>query len=394
MHRMRLGFHYHVPVFEENGLLRTPGYQGVFIDSLANECDELILFLHTSPPCFKKLCDYTIKAKNVQWVDLGLPGSVTRRTLLSSRFVKPLKRYHNSLDVLLLRGPTPLLPAMARAAGDLPVALLLVGDFVANAQNSQLTWWKAWLDLVWSTWYTCQQTGVARASLTFVNSRKLYNDLRPVVSHLVEIRTTTLGENDFYQRADTCQTEPFHILYTGRMDRAKGLFEMIDMVKILSDQGENILLELVGWPNPGDTIIDDLQMQASRLGIADRIRYLGYKPLGPELFNCYQKADLYVLASKSSFEGFPRTIWEAMAHSLPVVATRVGSIPDFIEGAADLVAPGSSIDLASAVSRLIHQPNLRKIYIEKGQGLAHSNTLKVQAKKMVIEIRKWLAGNE
>ncbi len=69
-----------------------------------------------------------------------------------------------------------------------------------------------------------------------------------------------------------------------------------------------------------------------------------------------KKADIYVIASRSS-EGFPRTIWEAMAHCLPVVATKVGSIPAFIEGAAvagGARKPGKTGKMVS--SSLIDEP--------------------------------------
>ena len=135
--------------------------------------------------------------------------------------------------------------------------------------------------------------------------------------------------------------------------------------------------------------IDEVRKLSSDLGVDKNIRYLGYKKLGPELFQCYQDADIYVIASQLS-EGFPRTIWEAMANSLPVVATRVGSIPYYIEGAAELVTPRSPEELAMAIFRLVHQTELRKRYIVKGFELAKSNTLEYQAEKMMSEIEKLL----
>ena len=97
-------------------------------------------------------------------------------------------------------------------------------------------------------------------------------------------------------------------------------------------------LDIVGWPVPGDPILEEVMGQAREMGLEGRVVYHGFKALGEELFAYYKKADIYVIASRSS-EGFPRTIWEAMAHCLPVVATKVGSIPAFIEGAAELVEP-------------------------------------------------------
>lgn len=390
---MRLGFHYHVPAEVCDGSIWLPGYLGRFIDSLAMRVERLDLFLHEPRSAEKDTLDYAVQSQNARLFSLGPRTSVPDRLLHAGQITEPLRKQRGELDALLIRGPSPLLPAMACAAGSLPTALLLVGDYLAGIDDQLQPFWRKGLIRLWASWNTGQQLAVAKRGLTFVNSHKLYDSLKGRLPNLVEVRTTTLGADDFYQRLDTCQAEPYHILYTGRMDRAKGLFEMLDMVKILSDHGENVILELVGWSNPGDTIIDELHVQAGKLGVADRIQYLGFKSLGPELFHCYQNADVYVLASKSS-EGFPRTIWEAMAHSLPVVATRVGSIPDFIEGAAELINPNSTADLAAAVSRLIHQPDLRRAYIEKGWQLARSNTLEAQAEKLITDLRGWLAKDE
>ena len=79
-----------------------------------------------------------------------------------------------------------------------------------------------------------------------------------------------------------------------------------------------------------------------------------------------------------------------MAHSLPVVATRVGSIPDFIEGAAELVEPKNPTELAMAIRHLIHESNLRRDYIEQGQKLARQNTLDARSKEMIVAIEGYL----
>ena len=168
------------------------------------------------------------------------------------------------------------------------------------------------------------------------------------------------------------------------MDRAKGLFEMVQAVELLEQQGHDVVLDLVGWPAKGDTILEELRIDAQNRGISDRIVYHGYKAVGPELFAYYKQADIYVIASQSS-EGFPRTIWEAMAHSLPVIATSVGGIPHVLshEKTALLIEPRSSIQLADACLKLIEHPSLRMALIRNGMTLAHENTLENRTKDMV-----------
>jgi len=269
-------------------------------------------------------------------------------------------------------------------AGDLPVALLLVGDYMAGIDDLPQPLWRKEAIRLWASWNQRQQLKVARKALTFVNSRKLYDQLLPHVPNLVETRTTTLSVNDFFEREDTCLQRPVRLLYTGRMDRAKGLIHMVEALDHLVREGEDVVLDLVGWPQKGDPILDEIRQFAEARGIAKRVHYHGFKPVGPKLFAFYKQADIYVIASVSS-EGFPRTIWEAMAHSLPVIATEVGSIPLFLERtkAALLIGPRDCEVLARAIQRVLHSPHLRKKLISNGFRLAKENTLDVRAKEMI-----------
>jgi len=386
---MRLGFHYHIPAQIKDGWIYLPGYLGRFIDSLAARVDHLDLFLHQPSPHEAQFMDYPIRADNAYLYGLGPHNSVPHRLSHSGSITAPVRRQRDQLDALLIRGPSPLLPAVARAAGNLPIALLLVGDYLAGVDDLPQPRWRKELIRAFSWWNARQQEQVAANSLTFVNSRKLYTQLQQKVPNLVETRTTTLSEADFFVRADTCQQRPIHLLYTGRMDRAKGLLEILQALELLVEDGEDVVLDLVGMAEKGDPILDELQDKAASAGLSDRVKYHGYHTIGPDLFRYYQQADIYILASLAS-EGFPRTIWEAMAHGLPVVATHVGSIPDFIGSAAELVAPGSSEDLAAGVRRLLNDPELRKERIALGLQLARSCTFEAQVPQMIAAIEKWV----
>ncbi len=386
---LHLGFHYHIPMVRDaDGRLRTPGYQGRFLDSLARHCEQLVCFLHSPAPTDTSPLDYTIESDNVVWVDIGPHTSVPRRMLGARRIARLIRPWRSQLDALLIRGPSPLLPIVADAVGDLPISLLLVGDYLAGIGDLPQPRWRKEAIRLWARWNHHQQMKVARRSLTFVNSRKLYNELRPLVPNLVETRTTTLTSADFYDRDDTCTQRPVHLLYTGRMDRGKGLLHIVKALALLVERGEDVVLDLVGWPQKGDPVLDEIQALAQERGIRDRVFYHGYKPVGPELFEYYKRADIYVIASTSSFEGFPRTIWEAMAHGLPVVATRVGAIPLFLEedGVALLVNPDDVHDLLQGINIVLRNKQLRSQCIAKGYALARQNTLEGRAAEITERI--------
>lgn len=384
---LTLGFHYHVPAELRNGIIHTPGYQGVFLDSLAKQAKEVFCFLHEPSAREKPLMDYTIQASNIHLINLGQKRNVPIRTILATHYVQPIRNWQKKLDVLLVRGPSPLLPAAAKAMGKKPVALLLVGNLLASIDYLPQPFWRKKFIQLWSFWNDKQQLSVAKHSITFVNSEKLYQDLKTTVPSLYQTRTTTLRQTDFYERKDTCQSRPIRLLYTGRLSITKGLFDIIRALAQLVSHGEDLVLDLAGWPEPGEeNIVGQLNRLADQLGVSGRIHYLGYKALGPDLFACYRQADIYVIASTSNFEGFPRTIWEAMAHGLPIVASRVGSIPAYIDGTAELFTPCQPNEMSSAMEKLIHQPGLRQERIRQGLKLAHQNTLEAQTEKMMQSI--------
>lgn len=389
--QLRLGFHYHVPACRgADGRLYTPGHLGRFLDSLAAQCERLVLFLHSPRPSEMAQMDYALEATNVEWIDMGVRESTVKRNLTARRLLQPFRAAKPSLDALLLRGPSPLLPAFARAAGELPVALLIVGDYMTGIDSSAQPGWRKALVRLWSAWNKRQQLSAAHKALTFVNSRKLYDELKPAVPHLLETRTTTLSASDFYVREPRPLVPPYHLLYTGRLAREKGLTHLVQAVALLAARGIDVVLDLVGWAEAGDPILDELTALAQQHGISERVIHHGRKAVGEELFAFYKQADLYVLASYA--EGFPRTIWEAMAHSLPVIATRVGSIPAYLEpcDCALLIEPYNADAIADAVCALIEDPERRAAFVRRGLALARENTLEKRAGEMMAAIRSWV----
>ncbi len=98
-----------------------------------------------------------------------------------------------------------------------------------------------------------------------------------------------------------------------------------------------------------------LTTEASRLGIADRVRWLGERNDVRELLSAF---DIY--ANSSVSEGVSLTLLEAMGAGLPVVATRVGGTPEVvIEGDTGLLCPGRDPRaLAAAIQRVLDDPEL------------------------------------
>ncbi len=90
----------------------------------------------------------------------------------------------------------------------------------------------------------------------------------------------------------------------------------------------------------------------------------------------YRQADIFVLPSLS--EGTPRTVLEAMAASLPIVATEVGGVPDILTDRETglIVPPGDPIALGEALTTLLSDASLRQRLIRNSYFVANKFTVK------------------
>jgi len=101
---------------------------------------------------------------------------------------------------------------------------------------------------------------------------------------------------------------------------------------------------------------DELHGLQARLGLRQTVRFLG---LRPDTLGLYAAADAFVLSSRT--EGLPMALLEAMSAGLPVVATRVGAVPEVLNGDCGLLAgPGRPQDLADAMQQLVVSESLRR----------------------------------
>ena len=144
-------------------------------------------------------------------------------------------------------------------------------------------------------------------------------------------------------------------LFVGRLDPdQKGLDVLVRAMSKLP-QNYPLRLRLVGEDWGGAELLRHL---AQRLGVADRVTMVGKVPR-PEVVREFAEADFLVLPSR--FEPFGIVLLEAMAAGLPVVASRVGGIPEIVsEGETGLlVEPDNPDALAEALRLLCQNESLR-----------------------------------
>jgi len=138
------------------------------------------------------------------------------------------------------------------------------------------------------------------------------------------------------------------VLFVGHLVPVKALDVLLRAwARLLQDPsvGAHLRLVLIGEGTERDT----LEQQARDLGVADRVAFLGPKPQ-PLVADWIAAADLLTLPSHA--EGSPNVVVEALASGTPVVASRVGGIPDLVDHGVNglLVPAGDAAALADALA--------------------------------------------
>jgi glycosyltransferase involved in cell wall biosynthesis len=144
----------------------------------------------------------------------------------------------------------------------------------------------------------------------------------------------------------------FAVGWIGRMTAVKRTDDVLIAFKSLRDRGVDAVLCMVG--DGPDRF--PLEQRAHDLGVARDTVFLGYQE---DVAPFYAAFDALVLPSAN--EGTPVSVIEALAAELPVVATRVGGVPDVVRDGEDgfLVEAGATDDLADRLAQLAGDPALR-----------------------------------
>lgn len=147
---------------------------------------------------------------------------------------------------------------------------------------------------------------------------------------------------------------PLRLVTVARLSPEKGIDDVLRASAILQGEGIAISLEVVG-DGPHRSRLEAL---AADLGLDGAVRFAGFVSHGGELVDALDRADVFVLASRS--EGLPHALVEAMARALPVVATAVGGMPELLGGDAGVVvAPRDPCAIAGAIRDLAERPARR-----------------------------------
>ncbi|MDA8343939.1 MAG: glycosyltransferase family 4 protein [Thermaerobacter sp.] len=152
---------------------------------------------------------------------------------------------------------------------------------------------------------------------------------------------------------------PGRLLFVGRLVQEKGLWHLLHALASLRAVRPQAHLIVVGVGPERSA----LHREALRLGLETSVEFLGQLP--PDAV-ARQREVAEVAVVPSVYEPFGLVALEALAWGVPLVASDVGGLREFAEGAAVLVPPADSAGLAEALLRILADARLRQDLARRG----------------------------
>jgi len=207
---------------------------------------------------------------------------------------------------------------------------------------------------------------IRRAEILFAPSR----DMAAVISTACQLAPdrfhvipNALDTQLFSPRVPERESREPTILFVGRLERAKGIEVLAQAIPQVCQQVPSVRFVIIGTDRPRPPNGSHRQFLEQSLAeyVASGHVELRGAISQPELIHAYHTADIGVVPSLL-YESFSYTCAQTMACGLPVVASRIGGIPETLaEGECGvLVAPGSPRDLSEALIYLCHDPDKRR----------------------------------
>ena len=162
----------------------------------------------------------------------------------------------------------------------------------------------------------------------------------------------------------------------GRLVPIKNIPLLLEAAALARQQDPDIRVVLVG----DGELRDELEARSEALGLAGAVVFAGWRR---DLASVYADLDAVVISSHN--EGTPASLIEAMATGCPVIATRVGGVPDLIADGETgrLVPPGDREALAAALLAVFREPERTTRMAELAR---HRVLERYQAQRLVADV--------
>jgi glycosyltransferase involved in cell wall biosynthesis len=321
---MKILIHHHALVYQSGEQLLLPSFIGAWIDAIAAKVDQIGLLLSTSDEHFSNL-DYQIQAENIEFHPLGHTAG-KRMQSRTADLVRNIEEASADYDLLLIRGMTPRQYLVYKNSKAKKAVFLLVGSIIDSKPKFAFNKLAAFL---WLRYYEkrIQLKRMAKKTKILANSPHIVAELENVLGIKASfVPTNTLSDQQFVEFSPLKEEGPYTMVFCGRIVKDKGVEELITALDLLRKDRFDFKLKIIG--KASDSYQKHLDNLIVSKELKEHVNFEGFVKFGPDLMKQYAQSDLFVLPTWH--EGFPHSIWEAAANSLPIFVTAVGGIPGLL----------------------------------------------------------------
>ena len=181
------------------------------------------------------------------------------------------------------------------------------------------------------------------------------------VSGTVFKQTTVVDENLLELELATSpekkvkRIHALNLLFLSRVEKEKGIFELVNSLKILNEQMYDVHLTIAG----AGSQIQNLKNEVIKSGIEEIVTFVGFVE-GDKKRELLKNSDVFCLPSYT--EGMPNSVLEAMCFGMPIIATPTGALKDIVTEETGILVPIKSIyPLVDAIKKFTNKSLLLKI---------------------------------
>jgi len=214
------------------------------------------------------------------------------------------------------------------------------------------------------------------------NFAKQFNDNVEEVVPMMSV-----SKENLYRRENYDLSTPTKILFFSRVEKDKGIYEAVEAVKNLINEGYDIQFDIAG----GGTKQIMEELEEITKPIKDKTFIHGQISENKKIQQLFRKADVYVFPSYYP-EGFPRVLYEAMAFGTPIIVADIPPVEGtMIDNENCLkVPPQSSLELKNAIKTLINDEELRKKIGTNGYQFMEKFFEKIDGDSHAKQVLRWI----
>lgn len=176
--------------------------------------------------------------------------------------------------------------------------------------------------------------------------------------------------------------DPLRVLYVGRLSQEKNVVALLEACRRAREHGRPFSLTIVGV----GPLEAEIASFIREFGLSDWIHPAGYVRNGSKLIEHYDRHD--VLCLPSFTEGMPGVVAEACARGMPVIATRVGTLPGFFPGAIKFIDGFDAEAIEEAIAWGDANREELSLYGQKGHAMIDRFLISQNAKTVDQIIRE------